>query len=456
MNSACKTVLHLSVKERVFVSAPPQDLYERILKDNAFVNPKYSDNQRHGYSNYKTPQIIETYKRQMEGVYIPRGYLGQLLELCKEKDLKPILEDLRTTNPKEFPSLSVKLRAYQERAVEEALKSNEGVLVSPTGSGKSLMGLELIRTRGQKTLIIVHRSDLAKQWVDVIQERMGIKAGLIGDGNFEIGELITVSMIQTLKAREAESKKLGESIGLVLVDEVHHVPADSFSEVLGWMSAKYLYGLSATLNRRDGLEKMIYRCIGQVLSVVERAEVEALGNTVPATVISVRTGFNPGAVNSWHEYLEAITRSEERNRLIVNIARKEAGSVLILCDRIEHVERISEILTNVGQDHTLAHGQLGANDRAEAMQDLKTAQVTVGTTGLLGEGLDVSSWSILIMASPISSEIKLMQAIGRIVRPSSDKLQGIIYDLKDDSGFSGNSFKSRFEIYKKHNIWVKF
>lgn len=450
-------VLHLQIEERIFVADPPQGLQEQVLKDNCFVNPKYADNQKHGYSNWKTPKTIELYQCSKGGISLPRGYLSELLELCKAEEIDIKIEDSRSTCPKAFPALNnVKLRPYQKRAVTEALKSDGGVIVSPTGSGKSLMGLELIRQRKQKTLIIVHRSDLATQWARVIEERLGIKAGMIGDGQFEIGELVTIAMIQTLAARETETKKLGETFGLILTDETHHVPSETYVEVLSWMSAKYLYGLSATLNRRDRLERVIFRCIGPIVSVVEREEVECGGSTVPLSVHCVKTGFYPGQVNSWHEYLEAITKSAARNNLIVDIAKSESGPVLILCDRIEHGERISEILTNMGQKHTLAHGQLGTTDRAKAMEELKTARITVGTCSLLGEGLDISGWEILIMASPISSEIKLLQCLGRIVRPGQGKSEGIVYDLKDDCGFAGNSFKNRFAIYQKHNIWVNF
>jgi superfamily II DNA or RNA helicase len=133
----------------------------------------------------------------------------------------------------------VTLRPYQERAVFEATQSDQGVIVSPTGSGKSLMGLEIVRQKGQRSLIIVHRSDLAKQWLDVIEEQMGIKASFIGDGQFSVGEKITVAMIQTLASRAEETKTIADTFGLVLTDEVHHTPCETFSEVLGWMSSKY-------------------------------------------------------------------------------------------------------------------------------------------------------------------------------------------------------------------------
>jgi len=450
------TNLLITMKEKVSLFSPPEDLYLRILSDNTFPNPKYAANKQHGYSNWKTKETIETFNCFNGGVSLPRGYANDLIDLCDSKGIETSLEDLRSVHETTFPSLNAELRPYQKRAVEQALQVEQGVIISPTGSGKSLIGLDIIRQRKQKTLIIVHRSDLAKQWTDVILERLGIKSGFIGDGRFEIGNKITIAMIQTLSSRADDTKKIGESFGLLLIDEVHHIPAESFFEVVGGMSAKFLYGLSAIVRRRDGLEQMIYRSIGNIITTVKTEEVESLGATVPVSVVSVKTGFSPGSLNSWNEYMSAITADERRNALIVDLAQKATGPALILTDRVEHVTALSKQLLSIGIDHVLAHGQLKAADRTSVMANIKTARITIGTTGLLGEGLDVSSWSVLIMASPISSEIKLMQAIGRIVRPAPGKTKGIVYDLQDDCGFSGSSFNKRFEIYKKNSIWVDF
>ncbi len=128
--------------------------------------------------------------------------------------------------------------------------------------------------------------------------------------------------------------------------------------------------------------------------------------------------------------------------------------ILILSDRVAHADDLSGMFSRRNFDHALVHGKV--KDREEAIERIKKATVTIGTTGLLGEGLDVPFWEVLIMASPISSEIKLMQAIGRVVRASPGKKSALIYDLKYDCGFSGASFKKRFEIYRKHKIWVEF
>jgi len=385
------------------------------------------------------------------------GYFPDLLSLCEKCNVIPTIEDLRTEHPAEFPALNgVVLRPYQERAVAQAMQSDQGVVVSPTGSGKSLIGLEIIRLRGQKALILVHRTELAAQWIGLIKERFGITAGFIGDGVIDIGDEITVAMVQTLNLCEEETKALSDSFGLILWDEVHHLVATTFFDVLGLFSAKYRYGLSATPSRRDGLEPMIYLAIGKTIATISKKEVEDLGATVPATVISVKTGFNPGVVNSWNEFLSSISSNADRNIKIINLAQQSQGAVLILVDRVSHADQLSEMLTRRKIEHVLAHGKIGKKERKDVMDRIKSAKITVGTTSLLGEGLDVSVWSVLVMASPISSEIKLMQAIGRIVRSSPGKEKAIVYDFRDDCGFAGSSFKRRFEIYKKNKIWVDF
>lgn len=451
-------MINIKISSNIILDCSNDEFISAIEKANTFKNPKYESNSQNGYSNWQTSSTIETYK-YLSGGYLclPRGFLSELLELCNSLEINPIVEDLRNESPVSFSILKdVTLRPYQKLAVELAMKEDQGSIIAPTGSGKSILGLEIIRRRGQKTLILVHRSDLAKQWIDVIQERFGITAGFIGDGSFEIGKEITVGMIQTLSSKENEAKTLSDTFGLILTDEIQHLPADSFFGVIGSFKAKYLYGLTATPNRRDGLEKMIYRAIGDKIAVISKEEVEGIGATVPVKVIPIKTGFKPYSINSWNEYLGAITCNAERNTLIIELATETNEPTLILVDRVEHAENLSEMMTRRNINHVLAHGKIGKKDRDGMLERIRGAKITIGTTGLLGEGLDIKSLSILIMGSPISSEIKLMQAIGRITRSFEGKKNAVAYDLKDDCGFSGSSFNKRFEIYKKNKIWVEF
>lgn len=448
----------LKLNSNIILESVVEAIISKAICDNTFKNPIFKSNELNGRSNWDTEQTIATYRYEDTNPVLPRGYMRDLLKTAREHSIKPKIIDERVTNACVYPDKlnGIVLRPYQQRAVEEALKYDQGVICAPTGSGKTLIGLEIIRRRQQKSLIIVHRNELAKQWRDVIEERMGIKAGFIGDGEWTVGDQITIAMVQTLATHVADSKTIFGAFGLVLVDEVHHSPASTFSDVIGLIAAKYRYGLSATLIRRDGLEQMIYRAVGPVIASISKQEVENIGATVPVTVHTVNTGFLPKEIDSWNDYLGALTDNEERNLLIFELAIHAKGSVLILCDRVQHAESLSEMFFRQKIDHVLVHGKLKENDRKKAFELINTAQITVGTTGLLGEGLDVKGWSVLIMASPISSEIKLMQAIGRIVRPERGKNNALVYDLRDECGFSGASFKNRYVIYQKHRIWVVF
>jgi len=450
--------MKLEISSKIILNCSNDDFISAVKKANTFKNPKYESNSENGYSNWKTTENIETYKYLSGGsLSLPRGFLSELLELCNSFEINPTVEDLRSESLVSFPILKdVVLRSYQERAVELAMKEEQGSIIAPTGSGKSILGLEIIRRRGQKALILVHRSDLAKQWIDVIQEKFGITAGLIGDGSFDIGKEITVGMIQTLYSKENEAKSLSDTFGLILVDEGHHLPAESFFDVIGSLKAKFLYCLTATPTRRDGLEKMIYRAIGDKIAVILKEEVEDIGATVPVKVIAIQTGFKPSIIDSWNDYLKSITHNAQRNTLIIDLARAANEHTLILVDRVEHAEQISEMMTRRGIIHVLAHGKIGKKDREGMLEKIRGAKITIGTTGILGEGLDIKNLAVLIMGSPISSEIKLLQAIGRITRSFEGKENAIAYDLKDDCGFSGSSFNKRFEIYKKNKIWVEF
>lgn len=449
-------VLRIKIREKIVIESPPEEILEQIIIANTFPNPKYESNEKHGYSNWGVDVTIETYCLMGNDIIVPLGYGSQLFQLCKENGIEIEFEDLRIIQPAIFPeSLSgVMLRSYQQRAVDAALRPSQGVICGPTGCGKSLIGCEIIRRRGQKALILLHRSDLAKQWVSGIERYLGLKAGLIGDGLWEIGNQITIAMVQTLASRPNQTQELVQEFGLILVDECHHIPAETFLESLSCFHAKYRYGLSATLGRVDGLMPMIFLGIGPLIATIERREVEGVQATVVPKIKVIDTGFQPGLVSSWNEYLDKIATSSERNLFIFELAKQQKAPTLILCDRIAHADDLSGMFSRRGVEHAFVHGKV--KNREEAMEQIKKAALTIGTTGLLGEGLDIPFWEILILASPISSEIKLMQAIGRVIRSFPGKRDALVYDLRDDCGFSGASFKKRFEIYKKNKIWVEF
>ena len=443
------------LNENLIVCEPIEEIREKIIKDNTFANPQYAEALKYARNTDTIEAVIETFSCQGLNIIVQRGYGRDFLNTLNKKLIPAEIIEQRSCPQAVFPALKgVSLRHYQLRAVNEAHDATQRTIVAPTEAGKSIMGLELIRRKQTPSLILLHRSELAKQWKNEVKRLFGITPGFIGAGTWEVGDLITIGMVQTLAKNEEKCRELSDKFGLILCDECHHAPARTFAQVIGWLASKFRFGLSATPTRRDKLDCLIHRVIGPTLTRISREEVEGVNSIVPAFITIVNTGHDPGSVNSWHQFCSSLN-NPYRNRLVLNFITKNKAT-LILVDRIVHAESLSEALKEMRVAHVLAHGNLPSEKRATLMDRIKSSSITVGTTSLLGEGLDVAHWETLILAAPISSEAKLLQAIGRIVRPSEGKELGRVFDLKDDCGFAGSSLKNRLEIYKKHGINFKF
>lgn len=289
------------INSNLIICDPIEGLRKKVIADNTFKNPEIETAEKYGRFTRQIAEEIETYHCRGSDLVVQRGYGSDFIGILKRSDISPEIVEERVCPPISIPSLNgVTLRPYQQRAVAEAVEKNsQGVLVAPTGAGKSIMGLEIIRRKSTTALILVHRSELAQQWQKEIKRLFGITPGFIGSGSWEIGDQITVALVQTLSRNEEKCREMGDQIGLILCDECHHAPARSFAEVIGWFPSKFRFGLSATPIRRDKLDCLIHRAIGPILAKIEREEVEAVNSIVPATVTVVRTGFAPGRVDSW-------------------------------------------------------------------------------------------------------------------------------------------------------------
>ena len=447
--------MKIKMESRILVETSNSDLIVQIKKENTFPNPQYQANRGQGRSNYCTPRYLHCYTQNYQGITINRGFYRRLLELC-EKFGEPIkITDNTTKNDVTYPCFpdSIKLRDYQEAAVEAALKVKDGIVISPTGSGKTLMALSILQRLGQKTLIVCHRKELALQWISVIKKIFNIDAGFIGDGKFSESS-ITVALIQSLFSNKQLPEPFLASNGLVIFDEAHHIPSSQFMDVQKSLPAMYRYGFSATVNRRDGLENMIYNAIGNAVYEVSRDDVEEIGATVPITIVVKHTGFTPNINEyaTWNDFINSICENDIRTAEIAKMADNCRCPVLVLVDRVAHAERISLFLKDRGAEHLLITGK--SKDKAGLIEQARSCKICVATTSLIGEGIDVAIWQVLLMASPISSEIKLLQAIGRVVRKNEGKTQCWVCDLLDHHPFAFGSFKNRKAIYEKKNIKV--
>jgi superfamily II DNA or RNA helicase len=261
------------IADRIYLTGLTSEQSRRIKKILTFRNPKKDAAKQFGHASWNIPATLELFEETDNGLIVPRG-VGH----CADE-----VDDERHSHPVKIKT-SIETRGYQERAIRLALNKGDGLIVAPTGAGKTTMGIELAARLGQRCLILVKSLDLAKQWQGAVKQFTGLECGLIGGGKIKEGKEFTVGLVQTL-VKHPESL----DYGLVICDECHNIPAIQAYSVINHQAAKYRFGLSATPQRRDNLEMMIHAALGPVVAEVEEREVE--GSILPVTVSILRYDF---------------------------------------------------------------------------------------------------------------------------------------------------------------------
>ncbi len=301
------------------------------------------------------------------------------------------------------------------------------------------------------TLIVVHTTELLHQTVERTKSWLGIEPGILGAGEKTIRPL-TVAMIQTLAKRDLKESGIADYFGAVLVDEAHHSPATTWARILEQLPARFKFGFTATAWRKDKLHFLMWRLIGNKNAKVTRQVVEAAGRMIWPDVEAVHTNYHYPLQDAaqWTQMITNLVRDPERNRLIEQEVRRRIDGntqALILTDRIEHANTLSRILEDLSP--ALLTGELSKEDRSQAMQKVRAGtQLTIATTSLLGEGVDVPGWNLLFLVCPISGGPKTLQAMGRVARPAPGKGKAVVVDFVDDGvKMLKASFSKRQAIY---------
>jgi superfamily II DNA or RNA helicase len=434
--------LTITITHSLKINHAPVKLLETLVDRFQMLNPKWIENERMGRWNRGTKKILRFYRRfGKNGIVIPRGYARQLIFLLKRENLSYHLDDQRRLMPEVNFSFNGGLKTFQSTAVAEMIKKDFGTLSAPTGSGKTVVGLFLIAQRRQPTVVVVHTKDLAFQWIQRIEQFLGIPAdqvGLIGAGKHSIGERITVALVQTLYRC---TDQIVPHTGHLVVDECHRAPSRTFTEAVTVFDCRYMLGLSATPWRRDKLSKLIFWHLGDVHHEVDKVHLEEKGHILKADVVVRATAFEPyfDPVNDYSRMLSELTADDARNRLIALDVAKEVragkGICLVLSDRKKHCETLQGILRYRLDVHAeLLTGDLSDDARKAVLARLENGQVTVliATGQLIGEGFDCPDLSTLFMATPIRFSGRVMQYLGRILRPAQGKSRARVYDYVDE------------------------
>ena len=349
--------------------------------------------------------------------------------------------------------------------VHTATGCDQGVIIAPSGSGKTIIGLEMIARRRLPALILVHRKQLSDQWIERIQTFLGITKTHIGQYSGtkkKLGKQITVGLLQSL-ARKGDLSELKDKFGTIIVDECHHIPAATFREVIARLNPKYIYGLTATPKRKHNDEKLIYVYIGEIIARMETsnfAPVSDLSYQPPEVLIRTTKLNIPFKFTTDHFQLLAkvICFDTARNQMIIeDILNKvsDGKRLLVLSERKEHLEILAAYLK--GKCETIViSGDDSVPKRKSKLEQIESGhyRVILSTGQFFGEGIDIRGISCLVLAFPFSFEGKLVQYMGRLRDIGEQKT---IVDYRDSQiPFLEKQFKQRERHYKKLKAQIKF
>jgi len=383
----------------------PTALRRAIAQALIVENPACREAEERGCSTRDLDPWLFYYRQgRDEALVVPRGAGDIVRALCKEYGVRyTVVHETVVAEPVTFDE-RVTLSAAQERAVGEMLTRRTGVLSAPAGSGKTVMAMAMIARRQQPALIIVHTRELAHQAIARAVAVLGLdeaEIGLIGDGQCRVGERLTVALVQSL-ARGIPPALL--RVGFVLVDECHHAPAMQMAAVVSQFPARFIAGLTATVYRRDGLDRVIHFYLGDTRATIDAADLT--DRLIHPRVVKRDTGMRPGG-DTFSEIVGQLVVDPARNAFIVgDVVRgvKVGRRCLVLSDRVEHVEELTRLLKAEGVSAAALHGRLGKRVRARVVEDLGAGalDVVVATGSLIGEGFDCPRLDTLFLTSPVS------------------------------------------------------
>jgi len=420
------------------IGLPPSLLAS--LKHLASVqNPEFYQRERQRLSTWAVPRVIRCYDEDLDRLYLPRGLVGATTRVVEVAGSHLEVEDQRSPVPTHEFGFTGRLTPAQEQALSDIVDQDLGVLVAPTGAGKTVMACALIARLGTPTLVLVHTKPLAEQWRQRLGDLLGLpprQVGQLGAGRARMSGVVDLVTLQTL-ARHPEPAKVFSGYGLVVVDECHHIPAVTFERCVRQASNRRWLGLTATPRRRDGLEAILHMHLGPVRHSM--APDPATTALVRRDLIVHETLTDPEGDEATpvQVVLGRVAADQERTaRICTDIADavSRGRQTLVFTDRTEHLEQI-----RVGLDkyHLAPHvlkGGTAKKVRTATIDTLRAAEgpvLLMATGAYLGEGFDLPVLDTLFLAFPISGRNRVVQYVGRVSRPLPGKCNIEVHDYHD-------------------------
>ena len=428
--------MQITVNKKLFLSPENSTdllVIERAKEELTIENPKYKKLLGMGKSTWNVPEHLHLFEE--EGRVLPRGYLSRITRLLREADASFRGEDKMLTLKEERYTFKGTLRPYQKQAVASWGDVFQGILEAPCGAGKTVMMMKLIAEKKQPSLIIVHTKDLLHQTIEAVEKWLGETPGVITGGEYDV-KRITVATIQSLR-RIHKTAPILVSFGLIMVDECHHIPAETFLKVVSRFSARYRYGVTATPERRDNLEILMHLALGKTNYRVTHEDLAASGLLVKPSVAWVKTPFRYDYRDDYVNLIQALTEDEVRNKYLVRFCCnliETTRTVLILSSRVAHCKLLFNQIVFHGYQNQVAliTGHTKAKERGRTIEKVRNGEISILiASNIADEGLDIPGLDTLVLATPFRSKERGVQRVGRILRSSEEKNKPLVVDFFD-------------------------
>lgn len=422
------------------IKALPSALLARLRRLASFSNPVFFKTQALRFSTHGIPRFISCARIEHGYLALPRGCMDEALALLNENRINVKIDDKRAHGTR-LPDIksSLTLRKNQQAAVREMSKHDAGILHAPTAFGKTVTAIGMIAKRNVNTLILVHSRQLLDQWQERLRSFLPeTEIGIIRGGKKKPTGIIDVATYQSLiNKKDNTVSPIVQDYGHIIVDECHHVSAPRFEMVLNEVRAKYVLGLTATPERQDGHQKIIFMAAGPIRHNVKKSgdekfeqeiQIHQLYGTPPQYL--TRPEERPKITDAYRWIMENEARTQQIVSDVIGSVHENRHPI-VLTERREHAEIINNLLKESGIDSVVLKGAMNASERKRVDEHIHSAQAIVATGKYVGEGFDLPRLDTLFLAMPIAWKGTLAQYAGRIHRESDGKTRVRIHDYVD-------------------------
>ena len=473
-------VLQIALSDGIYIdkrNLKPR-IQNTIRRIAAFSNSQFFMNLKMGFSNQDTPRIVYAGYDEGDYIVIPRGCLDDLKSLLDEAEISYSITDKRQSGRAIDVDFNGSLYPEQLIAVQKMLVYDSGILSAATAFGKTVVGANLIAQKRVNTLVLVHTVEIMQNWIRDLDRFLSVNEplptyttpkGRIKHRDSVIGTfssqkdastgIIDIAMITSL-GRNDDINPMVRNYGMVIMDECHHSAAFTHENVLRAVTAKYVYGMTATAKRMDGQVKKVFMQFGPIrhrYTSKERAEKQGIGHFVYPRFTRL-VDFEGNGERHISDYFDLVCKSEMRNLQIITDTIdcvKKGRTPLVMTKYREHAQRLYNALQGASDHIFLLQGGNSLKARAVLREKMMAVSrdetmIVVAIGQYIGEGFNYPRLDTLLLAMPISFEGNVEQYAGRLNRDYEGKKDVIIFDYIDQHiPKLERMYHKRLRTYKK-------